>query len=397
MIMTPLVKEKINQAVGILQEMEIDLWLTFVRETSAGGDPVLPLVYGEAGLTWQSALILTQEGERIAIVGHFEAEAARSVGAYSQIIAYHESLRPHLLEVLEHLDPQQIAINYSTNDVYADGLSHGLYRVLQGYLEGTPFIKRLISAERIIAALRGRKTPTEVNYIRNAIQTTERIYQQTFDFVEVGMTERQISDYMHGLLDDYGVQAAWHYEGCPIVNAGPNSPIGHVAPGELEVARGHLLHFDFGVKQDGYCSDIQRMVYFLAAGEDRAPEPVQGAFKTVVRAIQEAMKVMRPGVLGKEVDAVARSTVVEAGYPEYMHATGHHLGREAHDGAGLLGPEWERYGNTPNLPLEAGHVYTVELGVMVPEYGYVGLEEDVLVTETGVEYLSVPQTTLILR
>jgi Xaa-Pro aminopeptidase len=395
--MNTLVQEKVNQAIGILQELEVDLWMTFVRETSAGGDPVLPLIYGEAGLTWQSALILTQSGERIAIVGHFEAESARSVGAYSQVIAYHEALRPDLLEILERLAPQQIAINYSANDVYADGLSHGLYRVLQGYLEGTPFAQRLFSAEGIIAALRGRKTPAEVARIRRAIQTTEEIYGRTFDYVQVGMTERQISDYMHGLLDDYGVQAAWHYEGCPIVNAGPDSPVGHVAPGELEVARGHLLHFDFGVKQDGYCSDIQRMVYFLAPGESQAPEPVQRAFNTVLRAVQEAVKVMRPGRLGKEVDAVARAIVVEAGYPEYMHATGHHLGREAHDGAGLLGPEWERYGNTPNLPLEAGHVYTVELGVMVPEYGYVGLEEDVLVTERGAEYLSVPQTDLILR
>jgi len=89
--------------------------------------------------------------------------------------------------------------------------------------------------------------------------------------------------------------------------------------------------------------------------------------------------------------------VIEAGYPEYKHATGHQLGRLAHDGGALLGPRWSRYGDTPDLLVEAGHVYTLELGVDVEEYGYVGLEEDVLVTQEGADFLTEPQTELILR
>ena len=395
--MSSLIEEKVEQVAGILDELGVDVWLTFVRETSAGGDPVLPLIYGDAGLTWQSALILARTGERIAIVGRYEIEAARNVGAYPTVIGYDQSIRPELLAVLERLDPQRIALNYSTNDVLADGLSHGLYQVLMGYLEGTPFAGRIVSAETIIGKLRGRKTPGEIARIRAAVETTGRIYERTFDYVQPGMSEIEIGAFMEAQVAEAGLEPAWHAGHCPTVNAGPDSPVGHVGRTEQTIQRGQLLHFDFGVKQDGYCSDIQRVVYFLAEGEAAPPEAVQRAFDTVVRAIQAAVAKMKPGALGKEVDAAARGVVLAAGYPEYMHATGHHLGRLAHDGGGILGPEWERYGDSPNQPLEAGHVYAVELGVAVPDYGYIGLEDDVVVTEEGAEFLGPPQVELILR
>jgi len=85
---------------------------------------------------------------------------------------------------------------------------------------------------------------------------------------------------------------------------------------------------------------------------------------------------------------------VDAGYPEYMHALGHLLGRSAHDGATVLAPRWERYAGINEMPVEAGNVFTLELHVVVPERGVMSLEEDVLVTADGVEYLSTPQREL---
>jgi Xaa-Pro aminopeptidase len=181
------------------------------------------------------------------------------------------------------------------------------------------------------------------------------------------------------------------------VNTGPASPIGHVGPGDLCIEPGHLLHIDFGVLHNEYCSDLQRLAYFLAPGESQPPEPVRRGFETIVNAIHTTVAAMKPGMLGKDVDAIARGLVTSAGYPEYKYATGHQIGRLAHDGAGILGPEWERYGATPDFPLEAGQVYAVEPGLAVPGYGYIGLEENVLVTENGAEFLSRPQVELILR
>ncbi len=391
-----IIQEKTNQASHILKELEIDLWLTFVRETSGVRDPILDFIFGPEDLTWPSALIFTQKGARLAIVGRFEAEAVKRLGVYDPVLFYDQSVQPILLETLERLNPQQIAINTSKNNVHADGLTHGLYEILTGYLDGTPFADRLTSAEGIINALRGRKTPSEVDHIREAITVTEEIYQRTFGYLHPGMTEVQVGGFMHNLLDEYKVSTAWSYDHCPAFNSGPDSPVGHGGPTDLVIEPGHLLHFDFGVKQNDYCSDIQRMGYVLRPGETEPPKEVQRGLKTVLKAIDAAIEALKPGTSGQEVDAAARNVVTGAGYPEYKYATGHQLGRVAHDGGALLGPTWERYGDTPFQKVEVGHVYTIEPGLMVEGYGYIGLEENVLVTENGVEYLSVPQRELIL-
>ncbi|HUF37790.1 MAG TPA: Xaa-Pro peptidase family protein [Anaerolineales bacterium] len=389
-----IIREKISQAIGILGETAIDLWLTFVRETREGGDPVVPLIYG-TDLTWQSALILTRSGDRIAIVGRHEADAARSLGAY-QVIPYDEGISPDLVRTLTRLDPASIAINESRDDVLADGLTLGMYRLLTEYLSGTPYADRFVSAEAIISRLRARKTPAEVTRIRQALADTMQIYGSTFDYLEAGQPEKQIAAFMHAQVNRLGLRTAWEPEACPAVNTGPDSPVGHAAPGNLKVAPGHLVHFDFGVSRDGFASDIQRTVYVLRNGETEPPPEVKHGFETIVQAIRAAAATLKPGALGREVDDAARSVVVEAGYPEYKYATGHQLGRAVHDGGALLGPLWERYGDLPNGRVEAGHVYTIEPGLAVPGHGYIGIEEDVLVTENGVKFLTPPQTELIL-
>ena len=393
--MDNIIQEKTSQAVEILKEFDIDAWITFVRETTAGGDPVLPLIYGQ-DLTWQSALLITRTGKRIAIVGFFEADTARRTEAYDQVISYNKSIKPALLDVLGKIDPQTIAINYSVDDVYADGLGHGLYQVLIQILKDTPYTDRLTSAQDIISALRGRKTKTELDRIKAAIQTTDEIYASTFNQVRVGMSESQIAQLMHKEVDSKGLETSWEMEYCPTVNAGPDSPAGHVMPTELKLEPGHLLHFDFGIREEDYCSDIQRLAYMPSEQHPTPPVNMQKAFQTVVKAIENAVNAIKPGVPGREIDNIARKTITTAGYDEFKHATGHQVGRKAHDGGGIIGPLWERYGDTPNWPLEEGQVYTIEPSIINPEIGVVALEEMIIVTEDGADFLSKPQKQLIM-
>ena len=390
-----LVQEKVMQSVQILKEKDVDVWLTFVRETSQMQDPCMNLIVG-VEVAWHSAFIITSKGERIAIVGRFDRENVELTGAYQQVFGYDESIRQPLVDTLNRLKPQCIAINYSENDPAADGLTHGMWATLFRLLEGTPFGACFVSAENIIGSLRGCKSPAEIARIRAAIATTDRILDDMTHILKPGQTELELRDFVRERMAAYQVEPAWELDYCPIYSAGPDSPVGHAAPGPYKTARGQLLQMDFGVKQSGFCSDIQRMWYFLDEGETLAPLDVQRAFDAVRSAILAAAKVLKPGAVGWEVDQAARSTLVRAGYPEYAHATGHQLGRSSHDGSTILGPRWERYGQTPYGVVEAGNVFTLELGVRVPGRGYVGLEEDVLVTSRGVEWLTKPQTELML-
>ncbi|MCP5095290.1 MAG: aminopeptidase P family protein, partial [Chloroflexi bacterium] len=370
-----LVQEKVAQATAILDEFDVDVWLTFVRETSMSPDPALDLIAG-VDVTWESAFILSRSGKHTAVIGHFDSSNVIALGAYDQVIGYHEGIGSHLRDVLDGLNPNHIAINYSDNDVAADGLSHGLYRKLVSYLQETPYAERLISAEKIIAAVRGRKSATEVELVRQAIATTETLFDEVEAFAKPGMTQQQISDFVHDRIDSMGLGYAWPKPFNPIVTCGPDSAVGHAAPGDVVLQKGHTLHLDLGIKQDEYCSDIQRMWYVLDDGESEAPIEVQHAFDVVYGAIKAGESLLRPGTPGWQVDEAAREFIVDNGYSEYMHAFGHLLGRAAHDGATVLGPRWERYEGICEMLVEVGNIFTLELHVVVPDRGIMSLEED---------------------
>lgn len=393
MLNKQLIQEKVKQSISILQELNLDVWLTFVRETMLTPDPALDLIVGQ-GMTWQSAFIITREARTIAIVGHYDSENIRQLGAYTDVISYHQGITESLRQTLIELKPRQIALNYSESDVAADGLSVGMYRILQKYLEGTGLAERFVSAEGVMQRVRGRKSKTEIELMRQAVATTEALFNAIEQYAKPGMTQRQIAYFVQEQIDAMHLDYAWEKAFNPIVTCGPHSPVGHAAPGDVVLEKGHTLHVDLGVKQNEYCSDLQRMWYVLDDGEITAPPEVQHAFDVVHGAIKAGESVLKPGVLGWQVDKEARDFITDNGYPEYMHAFGHLLGRVAHDGATVLGPQWERYTGMCDLPVEAGNVFTLEPHVVIPNRGIMSLEEDVLVTANGVEYLSTPQTSL---
>jgi Xaa-Pro aminopeptidase len=389
-----MVSEKLDQVPGILRETGFDAWLLFTRESHTIHDPCLDLVVG-TNVTWHSAFILTPGGDRIAIVGSLDKANLEMHGHYPEIIGYVGGVSGDLVEVLERLDPARIAINYSVNDVMADGLTHGLHLKLAETLARTPFAARLESSERIVSALRGRKSATEQARVRAACDVTVGIFDRLTPRLRAGLTEKEVAAMILEEVDRHGgLGLAWDPDHCPAVFTGPDSAGAHAGPTDRPVEPGHVMNVDFGIKLDDYCSDLQRTWYFLRDGESEAPDEVVRGFNTIIEAIREAARELRPGRTGGDIDGVARSYITDRGYEEYPHGLGHQIGRTAHDGAGLLCPRWERYGNLPELPVEKGQCYTLEPRLTIEGHGIATCEEIVAVTEDGCTFLSRPQTEL---
>ncbi len=390
-----LIQEKVNQAKAILKEFDIDCWITFVRESQINGDPTLAFLV-EADVTWHSAFIITSSGKTHAIVGLYDQATIQELQAYDEVDAFVEGIKPKLQTFLKNLDPRHIAVNYSVGSEICDGLTHGMYLTLLDYLKEIGMEDRLISAEKVISALRQRKTPTELSYMKEAITITLEIFDTVAGFIKPGKTEREIADFMKKEVRKRGLELAWEETVCPAVFSGPVESEAHYAPTERKVKKGHVLNMDFGVKINGYCSDLQRTFYILNDGETSAPPEVMKGFETIVQSIEDAKQAIRPGILGKDIDAVARSVVTNAGFEEFPHALGHQVGRFSHDGTALLGPAWEKYAQKPFHTLEENMVFTIEPRLTIENRGVATIEEMVVITEDGADWLSIPQKQLIL-
>ncbi len=386
-------KEKIDQAVRILDEIDMDIWLILARETSVQTEPVLPLMVG-SDVTWQSFFIYSRDGQAIALVGKFDEENLKRSGCFTRVMTYTEDVAGIFRELIAELNPKTIAINYAKDSPTADGLTYGMYQHLLDYLAGTGFAERLVSAEELCLKVFSRKTASEIKRLTNAARLSIHVWDLVVSRIKIGLTEKEIA----GIIENE-IKSAGGVPSFPtIVNAGDKTKPGHGEPTDALIEPGDLLHVDFGIRLNGYCSDLQRLVYFRREDEDEAPPELIRAFNTVRDIITASAEMTVPGAVGHNIDRAARQKLIDSGYEEYQHALGHQLGRNVHDGGALIGPLWPRYGKTPTVPLETGNAFTLELEIMLPGIGCVGLEEDICVNDEGAaEFLCDRQVQLTVK
>jgi len=211
-----IIKEKQQQAAEILREKNVDMWMTFVRETGNIKDPMLDMIVGTGG-TWHSAFILTKDADTTAVIGSLEEANVKTVGTFKNIVPYLKSVKEDLIKVLDKYNPNKIALNFSRNSSLADGLTHGVYLELMDLLKDTPYPERFISSEEIVSALRGRKSQTEVDLIKEAIRETLVIFDEVTDFIEVGKSEKDVAEFVRKKVKERGFELAWDEEHCPAV------------------------------------------------------------------------------------------------------------------------------------------------------------------------------------
>ena len=264
-----LIQEKIAQSVGILNELGLPCWLTFVRESGMNGDPVMPFL-APAHVTWHSAFIVMADGETHAIVGQYDKQTVEDAGAYRhgrRLRAEREAAAARLPP-----QPQPFAPSRSTtrpDSEVCDGLTHGMYLTLRAWLEEIGFENRLVSSERLISALRARKTGEELARMKTAIRLTEEVFGKVAAFLAPGVTERDVADMVAAHVRDNHLDLAWEAGTCPAVFTGPDTAGAHYAPtGSRGRARPHRQH--------GLRDQAPRLLRRSAADVLRAPRGRDG-------------------------------------------------------------------------------------------------------------------------
>ena len=388
-----LIREKHAQLDQLLPTLNADCWLVFCRE---GGDPATTLLTG-SDVVGQTAFLCTKTGQKYAIMADFDASVVQDAGVFDEVVAYSKSnaLEP-LQQLLAKLQPATIALNYSQSDPLADGLTLGMYQLLRDKLGIADFESRIRSAEALLDTLRAQKTPEELRRLRQAVVITEKIFEEIAGFMRHGMSEKHVADFVKDRQRHYGVGYSFG-EGANVM-AG-RVGMGHRPASDAPLQAGDTVVVDMGVVYEGYTSDIMHTYYLLPEGENTASAEVQHRFEAAREAVKASAAALAPGKKGHEIDAVAKEVLQRYGVTPYTHALGHQIGRTVHDGGTLLAPLTARYGQRGNVAIQAGEVYTIEPvvhGRTGVDGSPIGPEKDVVVTESGAEFLSEPQESLTL-
>lgn len=386
-------REKTAQAAEILGREDIDAWLILTRE---GSDPSVELLIG-AKAVHAAAIFLSADGRHTILTSESDRAHFEETAVFDAVVTYGSSLRKPLLSELDRRAPKRLALNVSETDHLCDGLTRGLYLWLEETVGRNRLSAMEVSSEPVLKELRSIKSPTELDKMRKAITITCDIYDVVRERIRCGMSEREIGELFVEEMEARDVVNGIEHAPAPPLVCLIRAGLAHRGPGDTASEPGDMMVVDFSVEYSGYASDIARTFYFLRPGERSAPEEVQRAFDTTVGAVSAVYDVLRPGARGYEVDAAGRSFIENAGYPTIRHSTGHQVGREAHDGGVVLGPR-----RTPPRPavegvVQAGEVYAVEPTVIQDDKKPSCIVEDnVLVTEDGIQVLSRRQTKLWL-
>lgn len=225
----------------------------------------------------------------------------------------------------------------------------------------------------VVEELRMVKDAQEVASIREACGIADAAFRHIQLFLQPEAVELDVAMELEFYMRRQGARRP-AFES--IVASGEHSAMPHAEVSERRFQPGDFVTLDFGAEVNGYCSDITRTVVIGKA----TPEQ-RRLYEVVLEAQLRAIDAIKPGVKGADVDAIARQVITDAGYGDYfIHSLGHSLGLSVHDGPGL--------GQKSEVVLEPGMVFTVEPGIYIEGFGGVRIEDDVLVTEAGVELLT---------
>jgi Xaa-Pro aminopeptidase len=231
-----------------------------------------------------------------------------------------------------------------------------------------------VALTEVIEKLRNVKDEYEIGCLERGARIAEEAFAEALGLIRPGVTERRVAAELEYRMRLLGADCgAYPF----IVASGERSALPHGSASDKEIGRDEFVTLDFGANVDGYLSDITRTV-FVGTPSERHRE----LYGIVLEANLAALAGLRPGMNGREGDALARDVITARGYGDYFgHGLGHGIGLEIHEQLRLSA-------NSESIVLEPGNVLTVEPGIYVPGFGGVRIEDDVLITDDGLRVLN---------
>ena len=250
------------------------------------------------------------------------------------------------------------------------------YSVLEEIIDA-----QLIPISGMIEELREIKDEEEIAIIEKACSIADLAYDHILKMIQPGMTEIEVANQLDFYMRSLGASGV-SFE--TIVASGLRSAMPHGVASKKIIEQGDLITIDFGCYYEGYVSDMTRTFAIGDPGEQ-----LKEIYQIVLEAQLAVLEVAKPGVTGKQLDAVARDYITKHGYGEaFGHSTGHGIGLEIHEG--------------PNVSVRAekqfvpGNIITDEPGIYLPGIGGVRIEDDLLITSDGNRVLTHSPKELII-
>ncbi|WJH34305.1 Xaa-Pro peptidase family protein [Paenibacillus sp. CC-CFT747] len=231
----------------------------------------------------------------------------------------------------------------------------------------------LVPVDALVEKLRMYKDEREIQIIQEAADLADRTFSYVTGILKPGMTEEEVALEMEFFMRKHGATGT-SFE--TIVASGERSALPHGVASGRTLKGNEFVKFDFGALYKDYCSDLTRTVC-LGQPTDKHKE----IYSIVLDAQLNVLDKLKPGMTGREGDALARDIIAKAGYGDYFgHGTGHGIGMEIH--------EAPRLSLHSDMVLEPGMVVTVEPGIYLPGFGGVRIEDDVVITDSGIRILT---------
>ncbi len=304
----------------------------------------------------ESSVLITKDRAVLLTDFRYTIQAKAQAGDCCEIIEVSGAAhREKLKEIIESENVKRIGFE-------EDVVSFAQYQAYEQFgAELVPFAKEL-------SLLRIKKTADEIESLQKAQAMADQAFAELLKVVKPGMTERRVAAELEYICAKLGSEGP-SFE--TIVGSGPNGAMCHAVPGERQLQEGDLVVLDFGCMYNGYHSDMTRT--FAVGAVDPFAEEI---YNIVLEAQTRALDALKPGITGKELDAIARDYITDKGYGDCF---GHSLGH----GFGLLIHEEPRASISGETVFEEGMTITVEPGIYIEDKFGVRIEDCCVVTKDG--------------